>query len=491
MSITNSLSNAVSGLTATGKLADIASVNLANALTKGYARKSVELGSLILQGDGSGVSVRGITRASSPDLTAARRQADGNAAGSDALAQGLARLGQILGEATEEDGLFRRVEQVESALRLLADTPESAPRQTQAVDALKDLTDTFNRISQEAAEVRQNADKTISQQVDTVNTNLRQIEELNRRVQRLSAGGRDVTDLVNQRELLIDEVNAIIPTRSHPRDTGAVHLTTAQGLFLVSETAAQLEFNSSPVITTAMIYDPAGGGALSGLTLHGLDITPTSNHPQAIEEGSLFGEFSVRDQSAPTLLAQVDQLAANLIQRFENPTVDPTLALGDPGLLTDGGSAFDAANVDGLSGRISINALIDPDQSGDPARLRDGLQAAGAGPVTSDVIVRSYLDALTSGQSAAAVPGLDGSLSAAQTVSGIVEFSGIKRSDAETEISLLTALRETLANSEAEQIGVNSDEELQSLIQIEQAFAANVQVIQAASRMFEEILEIR
>jgi flagellar hook-associated protein 1 FlgK len=205
----------------------------------------------------------------------------------------------------------------------------------------------------------------------------------------------------------------------------------------------------------------------------------------------LFGEFSVRDQSAPTLLAQVDQLAANLIQRFENPTVDPTLALGDPGLLTDGGSAFDAANVDGLSGRISINALIDPDQSGDPARLRDGLQATGAGPVTSDVIVRSYLDALTSGQSAAAVPGLDGSLSAAQTVSGIVEFSGIKRSDAETEISLLTALRETLANSEAEQIGVNSDEELQSLIQIEQAFAANVQVIQAASRMFEEILEIR
>lgn len=491
MSIVSSFSNALSGLGATGKLAEIASANLANALTDGYARKSVELGSLVLQGEASGVAVLGVSRTSSPDLTAARRQADGEAARGDAFLEGTVRLSEILGEATAQEGLFRHVVNFESSLRQLAETPESLPRQTQVVDALSDLTSAFNKISLDVATVRENADAKISDQVAVVNANLSSVADLNSKIQRLSAGGRDVSDLVNQRELLVDEINAILPTRTHQRANGAVHLTTAEGLFLVSETAAELEFTPSPVITTPMIYDPNGGGALSGITLHGIDITPTSAHPQAIREGSLIGNFALRDQSAPTLLRQVDEVAADLIQRFQDPSVDTTLAIGDPGLLTDGGAAFDPTLVDGLAGRISVNVLVDPAQTGDPARLRDGLQSTGPGPVTSDTTVRRYLDAITTGKTAAAIPGLAGNLSITQMVSGIVELTGIQRTNAENEASLLTAVRESLANTEAEQIGVNTDEELQSLIQIEQAFAANVQVIQAASRMFEEILEIR
>jgi len=489
MSLTLSLSNAMSGLTANGRRLEVTSTNLANALTDGYGRKSVEVAGLVLDGNGTGVAVLGINRAASPELTAARRQADGEAASSTITAEGLGRLGQILGEATDEDGLFRRVQQFETTLRTLAETPESEPRQTQAVEAARDLAKNLNDVSQEVATVRQNADAAINDEVAIVNRNLSQIADLNAKIQRFNAGRRDISSLVDQRELLIDEVSSIIPARTHQRDNNIVHLSTAQGLFLVADSAATIEFTRSPVITTPMIYDPAGG-ALSGITLHGIDITPTSGHSQAIEGGSLAGHFATRDTNAPQLLSQLDQFTADLVQRFQDPSVDTTLVAGDPGLFTDNGIAFDPLTIDGLAGRIALNSAVDPAQGGDPARLRDGLQSAGPGPLASDVNVRSYLDALTAARPATAIPGVAGSLSAAGMVAGITEAVGVLRTSTETVAANLNATRESLATTEAEEIGVNTDDELAALIQIEQAFAANVQVIQATSRLFQEVVEI-
>ena len=339
--------------------------------------------------------------------------------------------------------------------------------------------------------MRSDADKAISQDVAKVNQNLKQIQALNADIQALSVTDTSVPTLIDQRERLIDEVNVIIPIRIQAKEDNVVHIYTAGGQFILQESAAVLEFTHNPVITTPMVYDPAGGGALSGLTLRGQDITPGSGNPLQIREGSLAGHFAVRDQITVEHLERVDQFAADLISRFENSAVDPTLAAGDPGLFTDNGSALDTSIISGLSGRIAVNALADASQGGDPARLRDGLQAAGPGPLNSDVLPRNLLDALTAQSPAGGIPGLAGSLSSFEIVSGIVEIVGIQRTSSEASAARLTSTRETLADGEADQIGVDTDQELQALIQIEQAFAANVQVIQTASRMLQELLEIR
>ena len=491
MSISSSFSNALSGLNVTRRLADLTSGNLANALTDGYARQTADVGSAVLQGRGSGAYIRGINRASAPDLTASRRLADGDAATFGPNAQALARLGQALGEATSEEGLFRRIETFEAAMRFLAETPESEPRQVQAADAARDVALYLNQLSDETATVRQNADGAIGDQVRTVNTNLRRIDELDAKITRLTATNRDTAALVDERERLIDEVNAIIPLRVHGQDDGTVHLTTQQGLYLLASKPATIEFSRSPIITAPMVYDPLGGGALSGLVIDGIDVTPGGSNPQKITTGSLAGHFAVRDEIGTTFNQRIDQFAADLIQRFEDPAVDPTLAPGDPGLFTDNGAVYDPLIIDGLAGRIDLNVAVDLTQGGDASRLRDGLQSVGPGAVASDTIVRGMLDALTAPRSAASIPGVDGSLSAAGMVAGIVEITGVLRTDAESEFASQTATREALAGSEAREIGVDVDFELQNLIQIEQAYAANLQVIQAASRMLQQISEIR
>ena len=72
------------------------------------------------------------------------------------------------------------------------------------------------------------------------------------------------------------------------------------------------------------------------------------------------GHFQVRDQITLTMQDQLDRFAADLIARFEDPTVDPTLAAGDAGLFTDAGGVLNPANLEGLAGRLVLNPLADP-----------------------------------------------------------------------------------------------------------------------------------
>lgn len=489
MSIANALNNALGGLRATGKLAEIASGNLANALTDGYGRQTVGLSSAVLGGYGNGVAITGVDRASSPELTSARRVADGDLAGGKAQLDALTRLERSVGAAGGNDTLATRVIAFEASLRQLAETPELAPRQVAASVAARDLSVKLNQISTESARVRQTADAEIVRQVAEVNGALSKIARLNRQIQIFAASGRETASLVDQREQLIDRVAAIVPIREHSRTGGVVELTTAQGLALVDTGAQEIEFTASPIITAPMRYD-GGAGALSGLTLNGVDITPGGRGSQAIAEGALAGQFAIRDRIAPQVSDRADALAADLIGRLAAPGLDPTLAPGAPGLFTDGGDAYDASALAGLAGRIALNPAADPGAGGDPALIRDGLGATAPGPSADGALPRALLDALTATTGTTAVPGLPVALSFAGAAAGLVELTAFDRVSAEAGVTASASTRETLASAEAEAIGVNSDAELQALIQIEQAYAANVQVIQTASRMLDRLMEI-
>ncbi len=489
MSISNALNSALSGLTANSKLTEITSGNLANALTDSYGRRIVSLAPSAVGGVGNGVAVVGIDRAANPELTSARRLAHGELADGQARLDALARLDRSLGAVGDADSLSARVTAFEGALRQLAETPELAPRQDAAVSAAQDLATKLNGISTESARVRQVADAEIARQVDTVNDALAKIARINRQVQIFSASGRDTTGLVDQRERLVDTVASIVPIRSCQRAHGVLELTTAEGLTLVDNRARELSFTPSPVITAEMRHN-GGTGALSGISIGGVDITPGGSGSQAIAGGSLAGQFAARDQIGTELTDRADALAADLITRLATPTVDPTLGPGDPGLFTDRGLAFDPINQAGLAGRIEINALVDPTTSGDPARLRDGLGAAATGPAANADLPRAMLDALTTSVSAVTVPGLGSQLSLSGAASGLAELTAYDRVAAEGSAAALSSTRVTLATAEAQAIGVDSDAELQALIQIEQAYAANVQVIQAASRMLDELLRV-
>lgn len=484
MSITTALSIANSGLSAASKRAGLVSSNVANALTPGYARRDISVSENVAAGQGAGVSIDGVTRATNPAITNDRRIAESMMRRDETISNAYLNFNAALGEPDDPFSLFAQYQNLESSLRSLSQTPESLPLQAQTLDAAKALVNTFNQLSANTQTTRRNADAEIAQQVDAVNTALEQVARLNNEISTSQGGGRDISALEDQRKILIDQISEIVPVKEVPRGNGKTDLITNEGVFLLAGAAREIQFNRANVITANTTL---ASGALSGLTVEGTDITPGGGS-QGLQQGLLAGLFDVRDQIAPGFQTQIDALARDVIERFDG--IDPTLAAGAPGLFTDAGAAFDPANELGLAGRIAINAAVDPDQGGALWRLRDGLGASGQGPAGNAGILNALLDSLTTMKTLPAGVGVSAQLSAAEAAASVASSVGASRITSETRLAANAARTQSLTDAELAATAVDTDLELQKLLLIEQSFAANTRVIQAADEMLRTLLEI-
>jgi flagellar hook-associated protein 1 FlgK len=480
MSLTQSLHAGLSGLTVNARLSEIVSSNIANALTDGYARRVADLSSRAL-GEGSAVQVAAIRREVDPFLLAARRDAGSSQSRDSALSQALVRLEQTFGDASSDTSIGARVTAFQQSLVSVAADPSSDLRLDTAVRRLGDLVTTLRGGETAIQAQRTEAEAAIGDQVSRLNTALSQVERLNADITAAMFSGSDVTALQEQRQLLVDDISAIVPVREVQRDHGQIALYAAGGLMLVERRATQFGFDQASVVTSGMSL---GAGTLAGLTVDGQPLQPAG--AGRLTGGSLEAAFRLRDVTLPAAQRDLDLLAEDLVARFQDPAVDPTLAPGDAGLLTDSGAAYLAGNLNGLAGRLRINAAVDPAQGGLLSRLRDGMNAAVPGPLGRATQIESWIAtlegprALSTGGPARGAGG-----HASQFMSSI----GNARANAERDLGFSTA-RWTGMRSEELAQGVDSDQEMQKLLLIEQAYAANARVIQAVDEMMMRILEI-
>ncbi|MEL6773146.1 MAG: flagellar hook-associated protein FlgK [Pseudomonadota bacterium] len=485
MSLSGALASAVSGLAANTRQLQVTSGNIANALTPGYAARDV---TLTTAAAGGGVRVVSTDRAADPAITALRREADADAAAAGTLAEGQARLATAFGELGDNTGLIPAAARMTEALRDLADTPASGPRQDAAARAAADLATSFNTTAEAANTLRSDTDAEIARLVSTVNAATSEIAALNAEIRRAQATTGDTTALEDRRETLIDQVNGALPVTVFPEAGGTVSLRTREGALLVGNQARPLTFTPTPIVTPGQAY-ANGTGALSGISLGGVDITPGGAGSQQPTSGALAGLFTLRDTEIPAFIANLDGAAEDLISRFEGVT-DPTLAPTDAALFSDAGARLTPPPDPGLAGRLTVNPAIDP-STGVPSRLRDGLGATVEGPAGNDSFLRALTDALDTRTTAASTPAAAGNLDFATRLSALSEAASTKRVEAETLRSTTDATRNTLADAEGTTIGVDQDRELENLIRIEQAYAANAQVIRTASAMLDELTSIR
>lgn len=208
-----------------------------------------------------------------------------------------------------------------------------------------------------------------------------------------------------------------------------------------------------------------------------------------MEGGGLAAQLALRDKIAPQAQEDLDFLARNLIERFSAPAVDPTLSPGAPGLFTDDGQNLDPANLAGLAQRLRLNAAADPDQGGAVWRLRDGLGAATPGPSGFSEQISSFQTALNQMMPTSFGTVLPGNRSFASLASHVGSTVASARLTAETEASFSQSRLSALQTLERAG-GVDSDSELQDLMLIEQAYAANAKVIETVDRLIQRLMEI-
>jgi flagellar hook-associated protein 1 FlgK len=480
MSISGAMSAAISGLRAAARGTELVSSNIANALTPSYGRRGMELSALGYGGSG-GVRMEGISRHMNEGVVADRRTASAAQQNTQIAVDFFRRLEDMTGVAGDANGLSGRLAALEESLIIAASRPDAIERLADTVNNAGSLVEGIGRAAQEIQDMRTRADANIARDVASLNTALEQIRQLNIQIPTALSRSGSSPALLDQRQAVLDTIGAIVPINVVPRDNGTIAIYSEGGAILFDITAATVGFEKQNVVTE---FQTMGGGTLSGLTLSGIDLRIS-----ALGGGSLGANFTVRDTYGVEAQTQLDALARDLVERFANPALDPTRGAGDPGLFTDAGAAFDAANEVGLSSRLALNTAVDPDAGGAVWRLRDGIGAAMPGPAGDATLLSDLRFALQERRSPVSAVLGTGPQTAASMMSGFSGLLATTRTNAEQDLSFTSARLTQLTQLQLSE-GVDTDQELQNLLILEQAYAANARVIKAADEMLETLTRL-
>lgn len=475
MSLSSAMNATLSGLTVSARMAELVSSNVANAMTPGYVRRTAELAAR--ETGGQGVRLVAILRTADMHLLSERRMAQAGEAGAAARAAFLAVAEHAVGTADTSSSLSARVNALDSALLAAAGRPDSDVRLGAVVDAAAALTNHLGATSATIQTARATADSRIASQVGRLNDALAQIADLNTRIQIGSIAGQDTSALLDLRQQQIDSVAEILPIREVARADGAVALFTPGGASLLEGSPSVFGFTPHPVVTADMTQE---NGALSGLTLNGRAIA--TGPGSFIDGGGLAAQFAIRDESAPAAQASLDGLARDLIERFSG--LDDSLPPDAPGLFTDAQAGFSGEET-GLATRLAVNAALD----GATWRLRDGLGAPSPGPAGDATRLNALHAAMTAALPASSPALPSGARSLATRVSDLTSDAAAARLSADSAQSFAAARASALQEQELAG-GVDTDQEMQSLLTIENTWSANARVLQVLDDLLARLMEI-
>jgi flagellar hook-associated protein 1 FlgK len=488
MSLTAALDSARASLTASGVQSSSISRNIAGASTTGYSRKITVLDNL----PGAGVYVAAIQRAASSGLYSNVLTATSGAAKQSAIYDGL----QKIASATVDDPQLdqsptAQLNALKQALQQYANAPDNATLAQAAVQSAKDMATALNQATQTVQSVREGADADMKTSVQNINQLLSQFQTVNTAIVKGTITGDDVTDYLDQRDSIVSKLSQEVGVTMSIRTNGDAALYTDNGGVLFDKVARTVSF----VPTSA--YTPGTTG--NAVFIDGVPVTG-ANSVMPLKSGKLAGLAQLRDNNTVTYQSQLDEVARGLINAFKESDQTGGAAPNVPGLFTYPGAPTMPASAIvsvGLAGTITVAASVDPSAtpSGNPNLLRDGAisgapayvynTAGNAGYSTrlqqliGNMDAAQPFDATTQGKP-------NGSLIdfAASSTSWIENQRKTANDNSKYQSTLLDRSTSALSNVS----GVNMDDEMSLMLQVERTYSASSKIISTVDQMLQSLL---
>ena len=485
MSLTVALTTARQALQTTATQIAVSGSNIANADDPTRSRKIA-----VPVVDPSGSShVATITRATNDTVLSQYLGANSRSAGSQALLDGLNRLQDTVGDTASNASPAAKIAALSTALQTYANTPSDASLGQAAVVAAQSVASALNSASQTVAQVRNDADSAMAASVDKLNSLLSQFQTLNQRVVSENQTGQDATDALDQRDALLDQISQEIGITVMRRGDGDMAVYTDSGVVLFDKSARQVSMAPSGTL--------AAGTTGSPVLVDGVPVTG-ANAPMPISSGALAGLATLRDVTAPTYQAQLDEMARGLVESFAETDQSGGGGADKAGLFTwSGGPAIPAAGTlsSGIAATLKVNSAVVPAQGGSVARLRDG-GINGTDYKYNTTGAASYSDRLSAligglgeARSFASASGLETSASltdfSAASVGWLEDQRQTTSDTADYQSALLTRTQTSLSNA----VGVNLDDEYAQQLQLEQSYQASSKLISIVNSLFRSLLD--
>ena len=324
----------LSGLNAAYAALDVVGNNIANAATEGYHRQRVDFvpAGTIRSGTvevGGGVQVAGVVQMVDRLLEGELlRQQSSYGEISQELTT-LTSVETIFGEFIEEGGLNATIDAFFDALRGMAAHPSESVWRNETISLAEVLASEFRRMGTSLTKMEEAIVTEAQNAAESINTLVKQIAELNTKIQSVEITGGHANNLRDHRDRLVSQLGALVGIEVVSRDYGVVDISIG-GLPAVTG-AVSLEISATLQDGRYLNISAAG----------------TTGSSLNIEGGRLGGLLTLKNDWLPSLRGELDTLAKGIMNQVNACHVQ---GLGLDGsftqLIGEGLPAEDLASVE-------------------------------------------------------------------------------------------------------------------------------------------------
>jgi flagellar hook-associated protein 1 FlgK len=338
--ISSGISIALQAVLAHSRALEVIEHNVANASTPGYRRQSAVLTAAIPSPAdyprgagqrGGGVTIEKIRRFNLEFFDTRYRSVSAETQNWQAQSQVLSQLESMLAETTE-DGLLPWLDQFWTGWQKLSTDPTNTSLRTILLDDAGSLANALNRRAAQINQLRLEQNQVIASHVDGVNSLAGQIAQLNAEIARVLSVGEQPNDLMDKRDLALDQLAALTGSVSFNQKNGEVVVALGGHALVVGQETFKL--HTQPGTADSSIVDVYWDD--------GQKLVPTS--------GELKGTLDVRDK------VLVDQL--NGLNTFANGLITQVNAIHRIGFGLNNATGMDFFEGSNASD-IAVNRLLD------------------------------------------------------------------------------------------------------------------------------------
>jgi flagellar hook-associated protein 1 len=470
----------------------VTSHNIANVSTPGYTRQRANFQNLTSDTTsqiklGYGVLVDSVSQYYDRFITQNLQQKESVLGETEAKKSTLSYIESLFNDQAG-NGLSQVLSEFWNGWQDLANNPSGIPERTALLQKAEALIERFHTIRSDLTRVQNEVGNSLGASLNDLNKWTGMVAELNQKIVSSESIGTAANDLRDQRNELLKKISGLIEGNSYENEDGSVTFVTTNGLLLVdraqswklSQNGADIYWNQIPTD----VSDRLQGGKIGGL-------------------------LDLRDETLPQYGANLDELAGTLMKEvndlhyngfnlngsdqiyfFENFQTFPNVP--NAGDYT-GAAAFIglSTGVNGVKNNPENIAAAEANSPGPPPSPLpgDNRNALKILSIQTDATLSirkwTYADRGVTVSSVSMTLSLDDYYRTLVGDIGILTEGTNQQYDfTQTMVDNLTDVRDSIS-------GVNLDEEMTKLMEMQSAYKAAAKLVTVADELFAAILQMR
>lgn len=310
------LNNAISGLRSAQQQLSVISNNISNATTPGYSRQILPQNAQVIASTGQPVGVRTENIIRQVDLNMSRDLWTQVSATSsyDVQVNYLQQIQNFMGPPDSEFSLAAQISDLRDSFSALSDIPDDTTQLQVTLSQAGRVADKINDYYDQLSTLRNDTVGDIDTTVLEINNLLQEVASLNTEIRGADRFGRSTAGLEDLRDGKVKELSERIDISFFERSDGVMVIQTVEGLELATEEPRRLKFESGPV-SSSQYYDDSIPGIF--VVYEGTNGTNEIDITDRRLGGKLGGLVELRDNKLPSYHAQLDELAFQMANRFD------------------------------------------------------------------------------------------------------------------------------------------------------------------------------